>query len=88
MLFRSNTMKALKKQLGEDVAEGRPKGSGTAQEKVYQWRQKHPGGRKADCQRDTGLDPKTIRKWWEYPPSGRILENGHAMGAGLADESV
>ena len=39
-------------------------------------------------ERDTGLDPKTIRKWWEYPPSGRILENGHAMGAGLADESV
>ena len=60
-----NTMKALKKQLGEDVAEGRPKGSGTAQEEVYQWRQQHPGGRKADCHRDTGLDPKTIRKWWE-----------------------
>lgn len=44
---------------------GRPVGSGTAQEKVCQWRQQHPEGRKADCRRDTGLDPKTIRKWWE-----------------------
>ena len=25
----------------------------------------HPEGRKADCHRDTGLDPKTIRKWWD-----------------------
>ena len=60
-----NTMKALKKQLGENVPEGRPKDSGTAQEEVYQWRKQHPEGRKADCHRDTGLDPKTIRKWWE-----------------------
>ena len=44
---------------------GRPVGSGTAQEEVYQWRKQHPEGRKADCHRDTGLDPKTIRKWWE-----------------------
>ncbi len=60
-----NTMKALKKQLGESISEGRPKGSGTAQGRVYQWRQQHPMGRKVDCHRDTGLDPKTIRKWWE-----------------------
>ena len=60
-----NTMKTLKKQLGESVKEGRPKGSGTAEKKVYEWRQQHPEGRKADCHRDTGLDPKTIRKWWD-----------------------
>jgi hypothetical protein len=41
--------------------EGRPK----EQKKVYEWRQQHPDGRKADCHRDTGLDPKTIRKWWD-----------------------
>lgn len=46
--------------------EGRPKGSGTAQKKVSNWRQQYPEGRKADCHRDTGLDPKTIRKWWDY----------------------
>lgn len=44
---------------------GRPIGSGTAQGRVQEWRQLHPGGRKADCHRDTGLDPKTIRKWWD-----------------------
>ena len=60
-----NTMKALKKQLGETVKEGRPIGSGTARDRVYEWRQQHPEGRKADCHRDTGLDPKTIRKWWD-----------------------
>lgn len=32
-----NTMKALKKQLGEEVREGRPKGSGTAEHTVYKW---------------------------------------------------
>lgn len=58
-----NTMKALKKQLGETVNEGRPKGSGTAKGKVQEWRQ-HLDGRKVDCQRATGLDPKTVRKWW------------------------
>lgn len=44
---------------------GRPIGSGTAKEQVCEWRQQHPKGRKADCHRDTGLDPKTIRKWWD-----------------------
>lgn len=60
-----NTMRSLKKQLGEEVNEGRPKGSGTAEKQVFEWRMQHPEGRKADCHRDTGLDPKTIRKWWD-----------------------
>ena len=72
-----NTMKALKKQLGESVSEGRPKGSGTAQGVVYYWRQQHPDGRKADCRRDTGLDPKTIRKWWDCPPPPLCFRDGH-----------
>ena len=44
--------------------EGRP----SAQVRVYEWRKQHQEGRKADCHRDTGLDPKTIRKWWDCPP--------------------
>ena len=32
---------------------------------VEQWRLENPDGRKADCHRDTGIDPKTIRKWWD-----------------------
>lgn len=44
---------------------GRPKGSGTAQERVRQFRAEHPDASKAECHRVTGLDPKTIRKWWD-----------------------
>lgn len=39
---------------------GRP----TVASKVLEWRRLNPSGRKVDCHRDTGLDPKTIRKWW------------------------
>ena len=56
---------------------GRPKDSGTAQARVYEWRQQHPEGRKADCHRETGLDPKTVRKWWDCPPPAVRFENGH-----------
>lgn len=52
---------------------GRP----TAQAMVFEWRQQHPEGRKADCHRDTGLDPKTIRKWWDCPPSPLRVKDGH-----------
>jgi len=52
---------------------GRP----SAQARVYEWRQQHPEGRKADCHRETGLDPKTVRKWWDCPPPAVRFENGH-----------
>ena len=60
---RKEDMKAI--GIPMKAAEGRPRGSGTAQEKVLAWREQHPAGRKADCHKETGLDPKTIRKWWE-----------------------
>lgn len=31
---------------------------------VQQWKAEHPDGKKADCIRDTGLDKKTVYKWW------------------------
>ena len=52
------------RRLGE-VSTGRPWGSGTKKEQVVAWRNSHPDGTKAECRRDTGLDPKTIRKWWD-----------------------
>ena len=54
------------KRQGRDWREGngRPAGSSTAKEKVKQYRAEHPKATKADCNRATGLDPKTIRKWW------------------------
>ena len=67
---------AILKDMGE-IRQGRPIGSGTAQDRVYEWRRRHPEGRKADCHRDTGFDPKTIRKWWDCPPSAVRVQDGH-----------
>ena len=44
--------------------DGRPVGSGTKENEVKEWRTQNPKGTKAQCNRDTGIDPKTIRKWW------------------------
>ena len=64
---------AILREMGE-AKQGRPVGSGTAQERVSGWRQQHPEGSKADCHRETGLDPKTVRKWW----AGELVqENKH-----------
>ena len=63
---------------------GRPVGSGTYQDKVYQWRQQHPEGRKANCHRDTGLDPKTIRKWWDSPSQ----EVGNLLVKNLVEDKM
>lgn len=71
-----NTMKELKKRLGEPVNDGRPVGSGTAQERVNKWREQHPDGTKSQCKAETGLSYPTIRKWWEYQPKVRF-EDGH-----------
>lgn len=43
--------------------DGRPK----ALQTVKAWREANPEGRKADCIRDTGLDKKTVYKWWDTP---------------------
>lgn len=41
--------------------EGRP----DKQAVVREWREANPYGRKADCIRETGLDKKTVYKWWD-----------------------
>lgn len=57
-------MKQGHKMIGDPVNEGRP----SKENIVYVWRQEHPEGTKAACARDTKLDPKTIRKWWDFSP--------------------
>ena len=52
--------------------EGRPKGSGTAKERVQQWRAEHPEGKKVDCIRDTGLTKPTVYKWWSGAPAETV----------------
>ena len=63
---------AILKEMGE-TSQGRP----SAQKRVWEWRKQNPNGKKADCHRDTGLDPKTIRKWWDSPPSSVQFVDGH-----------
>lgn len=40
---------------------GRP----TKAEIVKRYREVHPEASKYRCAKDTGLDPKTVRRWWE-----------------------
>lgn len=61
---RQNRELALKFMRDNQLINGRPKGSGTAQDKVIEWQQKHPNGKKADCIRETGLSKPTVYKWW------------------------
>ena len=44
--------------------QGRPKGSGSKQEQVKEWRASHPDGKKIECERDLGLSRHTVLKWW------------------------
>lgn len=39
-------------------------GAPTKQATVEEWQLHHPGGRKADCIRETGLSRPTVYKWW------------------------
>ena len=59
-----NNQRAFKVDMGECTNGGRPKGSGTKAEIIKEWREAHPNGTKAECNRETKIDPKTIRKWW------------------------
>ena len=45
---------------------GRPKGSGTKEQQVKDWRKKNPEGKKIQCIRETGLSKMTVYKWWNY----------------------
>lgn len=54
--------------------QGRPKGSGTAEEKIKKYRAEHPEAKKADCIRDTGLSKPTVYKWWDGEPKVKAIE--------------
>lgn len=67
------TLETMNEESGKAL-QGRPKGSGTAEQTVKEWRKSHPEGRKADCVRDTGLDKKTVYKWWAECSSKTPIE--------------
>ena len=50
----------------EDMrANGEIPGRPSKQQQIQEWRKNNRHGTKADCNRETGIDPKTIRKWWD-----------------------
>lgn len=59
MKYMTN-QKKFKVEIGECTNGGRPSKEAIVQE----WRLNNPSGTKVECSRQTGLDPKTIRKWW------------------------
>lgn len=63
-----NLTRKMRKDLGEDEYKnnGRPKGSGEKKDIVIKWKSENPGGKKSQCIKDTGLDKKTVYKWWNF----------------------
>lgn len=62
--IRDIRMRRLGKQWTE--GNGRPKGSGTKEEIIKEYRKNNPFAKKSDCIRDTGLSKMTVYKWWNY----------------------
>lgn len=59
-------IRALKIQLGETVpGGGRPKGAGTKEQTVKDWKAAHPDGKPRECIEATGLSKNTVYKWWK-----------------------
>ena len=62
----ANTCKINRELVLADMRDnGEITGRPTKQAQVEAWQKANPDGSKADCARETGLDPKTIRKWWK-----------------------
>lgn len=72
-LYLARRRKEDMKMLGITMKgkEGRPTGSGTAEQTVLEWRQGHPDGSKKECKDATGLSYPTIRKWWNREGENR-----------------
>lgn len=45
--------------------EGRPEGSGTAEQRVKEWKATHPEGKPKECIAETKLSKNTVYKWWK-----------------------
>ena len=61
-ITRSNRLRKFKQdEYDEKYGGGRPDKKSI----VKQWQLEHPGGKKADCIRDTGLTKPTVYKWWD-----------------------
>lgn len=55
-----STLEVLNEENGANL-----QGRKSAQAVVEKWQTENPNKRKADCIRETGLDKKTVYKWWQ-----------------------
>lgn len=60
------TKKANMKRRGQPFKNNKPEGRPSKRSIVLEWRQQYPDGRKAECQRETGLSKPTVYKWWDW----------------------
>lgn len=60
-----NTIREFKKKMGEPMAIGRPKGSGSKENIIIEWQRKNPNGTKAECIKETGISKPTVYKYWK-----------------------
>ncbi|MGL4948155.1 MAG: hypothetical protein ACRC42_02095, partial [Mycoplasma sp.] len=59
-----NVMNAIREVIYPNGEWRNKNGQPTKEDIVSKWRLDNPKGKKVACHKDTGLDPKTIRKWW------------------------
>ena len=52
--------------------DGRPVGSGSAEEIILEFQKESPNGTKKQCKEKTGLSYSTIRKWWKEQESSIV----------------
>lgn len=74
-----NKMKEVKKLLGEEVCEGRPKGSGTAEQKVAAYRLEHPEASVTEVARALNISRPTVYKWWDAAAPAPDRKGMHRM---------
>ena len=58
---KQNREDTLEYMRTNDMITGRP----IKQAQVEEWQRNNPGGRKIDCERETGLSRHTVLKWWK-----------------------
>ena len=60
-LILARGIREIKRGMGEKVSGG---GRPVQAQKVAEWREIHPDGKKVECARDTGLSRPTVYRWW------------------------
>ena len=58
-----HVMKKFKRELGEEMNEGRPRGSGTKEAMIYQYCMDNPGARVSQIAKDLGISRTTVYKF-------------------------